>query len=262
MTHLTFSIADDVAEIVLDNPPQNRIDRVMTDELVHAIESIEAAGARAVILRSEGDNFSFGGDIVTWPDTELPRLRAEFESFMTAFNRLERMPIPVIAVVNGLCFGGGFELALRADLIFAGESAEFGHPEQTIGIVTLLGGIYRSAAAVGRNLAYEWALTSERVPAARMERHGLVNRVLPDDTVLNEARAFAARIAAGPTRAHAAHKALLRVWETQGVAAADTVMFDLAMPVFASEDAQRGIDSAVVAYRAGKPRPVMDFHNR
>ena len=69
---------------------------------------------------------------------------------MSVFNQFERLPLPVIAAVEGLCFGGGLELALRADVIFASASAAFGHPEQTLGIVTLLGGIYRVAERVGR----------------------------------------------------------------------------------------------------------------
>jgi enoyl-CoA hydratase/carnithine racemase len=68
---------------------------------------------------------------------------------MSVFNRFERMPLPVVAAVQGLCFGGGLELALRADVIFAASGATFGHPEQTLGIVTLLGGIYRVAERAG-----------------------------------------------------------------------------------------------------------------
>src|SRR6185312_2746448 len=96
-------------------------------------------------------NFSFGGDIMTWPDARVRELRARFGHYMSVFNRFEHLPVPVVAAVQGLCFGGGLELALRADVIFAGASATFGHPEQTLGIVTVLGGIYRVAERVGRS---------------------------------------------------------------------------------------------------------------
>ncbi len=135
---------------------------------------------------------------------------------MNAFNRFERMPIPVVAAVQGLCFGRGLEFALRADIVFAGESARFGHPEQTLGIATMLGGIYRGAARAGRFRAAEWAFTSEQVPAATMEQFGVVNRVVPDMKLLEEAHSFALKMARGPTRAHAAHKALLRTWAAGG----------------------------------------------
>ncbi|MEV5178006.1 enoyl-CoA hydratase/isomerase family protein, partial [Streptomyces flaveolus] len=178
------------------------------------------------------------------------------------FNQLERLPLPVIAAVRGLCFGGGLELALRADVIFAGESARFGHPEQTLGIVTLLGGIYRVAERAGRARASEWALTSEQVPATVMADAGVVNRVVPDDALLAEATAFARKAANGPTRAYAAHKALLRAWAVGGVAAADEAMFDIAMPLFATDDVKAGLASAVNAFKAGLPRPAVDFQGR
>ena len=262
MPHLTVSFDDNIATIVLGRPPQNRIDDQMVDELAAAVTAIERSGARAVLVRSEGENFSFGGDIMSWPGADVRELRGRFEHYMSVFNRFERLPMPVIAAVQGLCFGGGFELALRADMIFAGESASFGHPEQSLGIVTVLGGVYRAAERVGRTRASEWAMTSEKVPAATMERFGVVNRVVPDAELLAQARAFAQKVAQGPTRAYAAHKALLRAWAVGGVAAADDAMFDIAMPLFETDDVQRGLRSAVDALKAGKPRPVLDFKGR
>ncbi|MFJ9543818.1 enoyl-CoA hydratase/isomerase family protein [Streptomyces sp. NPDC101225] len=259
MSHIHVVIDDRVAEIVLDNPPQNRIGDQLSDDLLTAVEQAESSGARAILLRAEGSDFSFGGDIVPWPDLDVRRLRTLLERYMFTFNRFEQVPLPVVAAVNGLCFGGGFELALRSDVIFAGEGARFGHSEQTIGIVTLLGGIYRSAARAGRARAFEWALTSEQVPASTMAQAGIVNHVVPDDEVVGTAREFAHKLAAGPTRAHAAHKALLRVWETAGAKAADDAMFDIALPLFESKDVAIGLPSAVAALQAGLPRPAIDF---
>jgi len=128
--------------------------------------------------------------------------------------------------------------------------------------VTLLGGIYRVAERAGRARAMEWALTSERVPAATMERFGVINRVVADAELLAEAHAFAAKFVHGPTRAHAAHKALLRAWANGGVQAADDVMFNIAMPLFETEDAKDGLASAIKALKAGTPRPVLEFKGR
>ena len=262
MPHLTFTIEESVATLVLDRPPQNRIDDQMVDELAAAIAAIERSGARAVLVRSEGENFSFGGDIMNWPQASLSELRGRFEHYLSVFNRFERLPMPVVAAVQGLCFGGGLELALRADMIFAGESATFGHPEQSLGIVTVLGGVYRVAERARRSRAAEWAMTSERVPAATMERYGVVNRIVPDADLVKETRAFVQKVSQGPTRAYAAHKALLRAWAVGGVASADEAMFDIAMPLFETEDVQRGLKSAVDALKASKPRPVLDFKGR
>ena len=251
-----------VALITLQNPPQNRINEALAAELSVAIDKIEAGEARAVVLRATGPDFSFGGDIMNWPDMTVRQLRATFEQYMSVFNRFERLPLPVIAAVQGLCFGGGLELAIRADLIIAAENAIFGHPEQTLGVVTMVGGIYRVAERAGRSFASEWALTSERVPASIMMQRGVVNRVVPDADLDKTAREFAGRLASGPTRAYAAHKALLRIWAESGVAAADSAMFDIAMPLFETDDVRKGIPSAVNALKAGQPRPALDFQGR
>ncbi len=136
----------------------------------------------------------------------------------------------------------GLELAVRADVIFAGATARFCHPEQAvIGNVTLLGGVYRMAERVGRARAIEWALTSEQVPAQVLEQYGGVNKVV------EEATAFA-KLAKGPTRAHAAHKALLRVWAVDGIAAADEVLYDTAAPLLETEDSKGALAAAVKAF--------------
>ena len=262
MSHLTCAIDGDVATLVLSHPPQNRIDKQMSDDLAAAVQTIGRSDAAAVLIRSDGPDFCCGGDIRTWPDTDVHELRAIFEYHMAVFNSVEQLPLPVIAAVHGQCTGGGLELALRADVIFAAESARFGHSEATVGIVTMLGGIYRVAERAGRARAIEWALTAEHVPAAVMAEAGVVNHVVPDDLLLKEATAFAQKVASGPTRAHAAHKALLRAWAMGGVAAADQVMCDIAMPLFETTDTKTAIESAVAAFNAGKPRPVLKLSGR
>lgn len=262
MPHMHYSIEDSVAEFVIDSPPQNRIGDQFCEELVAALDQAHVDGARAIVVRSVGENFSYGGDITSWPKTNVAELRGKFEGYISAFNRLERISVPVVSAVRGLCSGGGFELALRTDIIFAGESARFAHSEQTIGIVTLLGGVYRVAARAGRARALEWAMTSEQVGAVRMAEVGVVNHVVPDDEVEARAREFAVRLAAGPTRAHAAHKALLRVWESLGALGTDDAMWDIAMPLFETEDVRKVLPAAVDAYVSGAPRPRFDFQGR
>ncbi|HEX7138162.1 MAG TPA: enoyl-CoA hydratase-related protein, partial [Vicinamibacterales bacterium] len=83
MSHLTLSFDDGLATIVINRPPQNRIDDQMVDELAAAVTEIERSDARAVLVRSEGENFSFGGDIMTWPDASIRELRARFGHYMS-----------------------------------------------------------------------------------------------------------------------------------------------------------------------------------
>src|SRR5205807_8863269 len=122
MPQLHYSIEDSVAEFVVDNPPQNRIGDQFCEELVAAINQAHVDGARAILLRSTGENFSYGGDITPWPDMDVAALRGKFEGYISAFNRLERISVPVVSAVRGRCSGGGFELALRPDIILAGGS--------------------------------------------------------------------------------------------------------------------------------------------
>jgi enoyl-CoA hydratase/carnithine racemase len=262
MTHISLKVEWPVSIITVHRPPQNRIDDDMVEQFATIIEKIESSESRAVLLRADGPDFSFGGDIMKWPDMSVRQLRATFDRYLSVFNRFERLPLPVVAAVQGLCFGGGLELAIRADMIIAGESARFGHPEQSLGIVTMLGGIYRVAERAGRNFATEWAMTSHQVPAATMMQHGVVNRVVPDASLEEASREAAQQAAKGPTLAYAAHKALLRIWAESGVAAADSAMLDIAMPLFISDDVRRGIPSAVNALTAGTPRPIVDFEGR
>ncbi|MDR7145045.1 enoyl-CoA hydratase/isomerase family protein [Rhizobium sp. BE258] len=259
MSHLRYDIDKGVARIVLQNPPQNRLSPQMLEEFSDAITIISDSNARALIIAADGPDFSFGGDIVPWVDLNERELRTLFEGYLNAFNKFERLSIPTIAAVRGLCFGGGLELAVRADVVFASEDARFGHPEQSLGIVTLLGGVYRVAEKAGRAKAMEWALTSEQVPAETMAHYGVVNRVVEAARLDAEVDAFARRIAGGPTKAHAAHKALLRIWANGGLAVADEAMFDIAMPLFKTADVLKALPTSVELFKAGKPRPTFDF---
>src|SRR5262249_38275164 len=105
----------------------------------------------------------------------------------------------------------------------------------------------------------EWALTSEQVPATVMERYGVVNRVVEDTALIEEATAFAKRLAQGPTRAHAAHKTLLPTWATGGIAAADAALIHIPTPLVETEDVKSALRLAIETLRAGKPRPVFAF---
>lgn len=259
MSHLSFDYDGRVAVITLHNPPQNRLSPLMLKELASSLEDIGRSQARAVVVQAEGSDFSFGGDIVPWPEMSQRELRTLFEGYLQVFNQFERLSVPTIVAAQGLCGGGGLELALRADVLFASDSARFCHPEQSIAIVTLLGGVYRMAERVGRAKAMEWALTSEQVPAEVMRHHGVVNRIVSLSNLRSETMSFAQQVASGPTRAHAAHKALLRIWATGGVAAADEAIMDIALPLFESDDTKLAIPASVDAFAAGQPRPKFEF---
>src|SRR5271156_3104786 len=115
-------------------------------------------------------------------DRRLPAatLRPKVEVYAKALDRLERLPIPTIAAVQGGCMGGGFELALSCDLIVAARSASFVFPEARLGILTLQGGVMQLAERIGRAKAIEVALLSEPIAAEQMAAWNVVNRFVDD----------------------------------------------------------------------------------
>lgn len=262
MNHLDLAIDGAVATITLTNPPQNRLGIQMLGELEAAVDTIANNGVRALLIRADGPDFSYGGDITPWAGMKTASLRALFQRYMAVCNRIESLPIPTVAAVRGTCFGGGFELVLRCDIIVAANSARFAHPEQSLGITTLLGGVYRVAERAGRSFAAELAFTSDPVDAETLHRRGVVNHLVAEDTLEREAATLIRRLANGPTRAHAAHKAMLRLWSLGGVQAADEAIFDIQMPLFDTEDAKRGLHSALDALSRGVKRQVLDFEGR
>src|SRR5258708_10759414 len=132
MAHLTQPIENRIAVCSVDTAAQTRLSPEMLDGLGDALAAIGNSDARALLLRAEGADFSFGGDIVPWPDMSARELRTLFERYMIAFNQFERLSIPTVAAVQGLCFGGGLELAVRSDVVIRPGTAPSGHPQPTL----------------------------------------------------------------------------------------------------------------------------------
>lgn len=264
MASFNFTLEDGgVATLLLSNPPQNRLNSATSADFLAGIEKIRADRTiRALVIRAEGDNFSYGGDISGWLDVDQAEIAANIGEGLQRFRQFETLPVPVIAAVQGLCLGGAFEMALRADIIVAAQGARFGHSEQTLGLITLMGGVQRVAERAGRARAIRWAMTAERVPAAEMLEAGVISEVVPDEQLLEAAYGWARRLAKGPTLAHAAHKQMLDAWSNGGAVAADNLIPGLAEQLWRTKDARRGIASAQDALRRGVERPVLDFEGR
>ncbi len=155
----------------------------------------------------------------------------------------------------------GLELVLACDLIWAASSARFGQVEATIGTTTLLGGIQRLAERAGPARAREIVYTADQYDAATFERWNIVNRVVPDDRLASEARAFAERLAGGATLAFAAGKKFVRAYLEGGIRKADTMVDELAPPLFDSADMRAGVQ-ALLQHGPGQFREKVVFHGR
>ena len=252
-----------VARLVISNPPQNRLDDTVLADLASAVADIRSRrDTRVVFLSAEGPDFSWGATINGWTDVDEAGIAEWLAGTVAMANELEGLPYPLVVAVQGNCLGGGFELALRCDIIVAAEGARFGHPEVSIGIFTLAGGVQRVAERVGRTRAIEWSFTGEQIEASRALDAGLINQVVADDELRSAAEAWVERLAGGPTRSYADHKTLLRAWSNEGVAAADDLMPSMAGKTMLTEDAQGSLVGAIEAVRDGKPRPKYAFKGR
>jgi len=152
-------------------------------ELFQAAEAMEQdESARVMILTGEGDKaFVAGADISYMVNLEPLKLR-EFSASLHALGfRMEALPIPIIACVNGFALGGGTEIALACDFIYASEDAKFGQPEINLGIIPGFGGTQRLPRRVGKGMAKELCMTGGLISAREAKEIGLVNKVFPAD---------------------------------------------------------------------------------
>ena len=202
--------ADGVQTITLNRPDKlNALNFALTEALVAALKAADADDSvRAVIVTGAGRGFCAGADtrefaVLTPDNQDLVERRAALTTELQGL--VKQMGKPVIAAVNGYAMGGGSGLAISCDLALAGESARFGYPEVKHGIVAaiVMAGLVEH---VGRKAAFELVATGRTVAAEEAVQLGLVNRVVADDTLLDEARTLAQALAAHPVNAMGATK--------------------------------------------------------
>ena len=235
-----------VAQIVLSNPPLNLFGDSSFDELTSALEEVEGSDARALVWRAEGEVFSGGVDVNAFKRVVEagPERASEFAGpLIDGVRRLEALEIPTLALVHGLCLTAGLEISLGCDLIWAGESARFGLVEAVVGLTPGAGGTQRMAERAGPGRAREFVMTGGLYDAATLASWGVVNRVVDDGDLLEKGMRFAARLAAGPTKAHAATKRIVRAQLEGGVAEADRLTPGEFAGLFATEDLQGAVES-------------------
>ena len=238
------SVDDGILLIVLDRPKANAID-VPTSRALHAAFARlqDDSQLRVAIITGAGERFfSAGWDLNGAVGGEAISADHGPGGFagLTEFFALAK---PVIAAVNGLAFGGGFELALAADLVVAAEHAAFALPEALRGMIPDSGGVLRLPRRLPRAIALELLLTGRRMGAAEAASRGLVNQVVESAQLLDAATALARRITAAAPLAIGAIKEVMRATEGQDIEAAYRTLRG-GLPVYRamleSEDAQEG----------------------
>ncbi|HEY0631054.1 MAG TPA: enoyl-CoA hydratase/isomerase family protein [Thermoleophilaceae bacterium] len=231
----------DVGIVTLADPPLNLFGYELTNELIAALEEAEGDMIRALVIRADGDVFTGGVDVQVFADKTPDQAQTFFSDLLTITHKIEDLELPVIASVQGLCLTAGFELALACDMIFAADVARFGLVEIVVGLTPAMGGTQRIAERAGSARARELVMSGGLYDAATLERWNVVNRVIAGGELREQTLAFAKKLAAGPTRANAATKRMVRAYQQHGVRGADDRVGDIAAPLFATEDLQNAV---------------------
>ncbi len=193
MSELRVEQRDDRVVVTLDRPEtRNAISRAMVDELHQVCAELESA-PRILILAGTPTVFASGADIAELRERRAADARAGINS--RVFDRIARLPMPVIAALDGWTLGGGAELAYAADIRIAGEGLKIGNPETGLGIMAAAGATWRLPAIVGPTLAAELLLTGRTLDAGEALAAGLVSRVVPSAELLAAAHELADHIA-------------------------------------------------------------------
>ena len=239
--HVHASRDGHVALCRIDRPEaRNALSPEVMEALAAAIEAYDAdPEARCIVIAGSEEVFASGADIGALSEREFHE--AVFHPAAAFWNRLAHCRTPLVAAVSGWALGGGCELALCCDLIVASETAVFGQPEITLGIIPGGGATQRLGRAVGKQRAMELVLTGRRFDAREAERLGIVNEVTGKDDWLERATELARRVASSPPiAARLAKQAVLAAEET-GMSAGleqERRLYELAM---ATEDRVEGM---------------------
>lgn len=190
----------DVLIITLNRPERlNAAPPKMFDEIGAVIDALD--GARAVLIHGEGRAFCSGADLAARGESSGGPYEALTQSYNPTMVKLSRLPVPIVTAVSGPAAGIGCSLALAADFCIAGENAYFLQAFVNIGLVPDGGASWMLARLIGKARATEMMLLGERVHGPKAADWGLIYKSVADDAVLDEAKALAARLAAGPTLA-------------------------------------------------------------
>jgi len=234
-----------VGLITLNRPQaMNALNNPLMRELMDALEAFDKDDAiGAMVVTGNEKAFAAGADIKEMADKTIEQMMDR--DHVAVFGRIRTIRKPVIAAVSGWALGGGCEIALSCDMIVASDSAKFGQPEITIGVIPGAGGTQRLIRAVGKAIAMEMILNNRTLSAQEALQYGLVNRVVSISEFLNEALKLAEEIASrAPLAVRAAKRMINQSYErflADGLAEEKQVFYNL----FGTEDQKEGMKAFV-----------------
>jgi enoyl-CoA hydratase len=244
LTNILWRVEEHVAIATLHRPKAlNALDRATIRELGLLLDAIEEdRSLRALVLTGAGEKaFVAGADIAEMSSLSPLEARRFAEQGERTFARLEALSTPTIAAVNGFALGGGCELAMACDLVYASERARFGQPEVNLGLIPAFGGTQRLARRVGPARALEIILTGEMIDAAKAREIGLALEVLPADELLPHALQVARKIASRAPAAVALAKRTLHAGLAVDTVTAGELERQAFALLFGTEDTREGL---------------------
>jgi enoyl-CoA hydratase/carnithine racemase len=243
---VNLEVAEGVGTLRLDRPPMNALDTATQDRLRELAEEASVRDdVRAVVIYGGEKVFAAGADIKEMQAMDHAAMVVRSKALPDSFTAVARIPKPVVAAVTGYALGGGCELALCADIRIAGEGAKLGQPEILLGLIPGAGGTQRLSRLVGPAKAKDMIFTGRQVKAPEALAMGLVDRVVPDGEVYEQASAWAAQLAAGPAIALRAAKESVDVGLEADIDTGLAVERNWFAGLFATEDRTTGMRSFV-----------------
>ena len=243
--NVLFEMAGNVAVITLNRPDKlNSFTRAMHAELRTAIDKAQGAGCRAMILTGAGRGFCAGQDLAEFDMTKpIPVAELIDENFNPLVKRIQALPFPVIAAVNGIAAGAGANVALACDIVLAARSATFIQAFVKIGLVPDSGGTFFLPRIVGTARAMALSMLGEKLPAEKAEQWGLIWKCCDDAALMDEARALAGHLAVQPTLALAAIRKAIHAAATNDLARQLDLERDLQADMVATADHKEGVQA-------------------
>jgi enoyl-CoA hydratase len=250
---ILFEVDDGIATVTFNRPKVlNALKMGTLTEVGEAIQTIEDdEEVRALILTGAGDRaFVAGADIKELQTLNPISAKCFAVKGQEVLFALENLSIPVIACVNGFALGGGCEIAQACDFIYAAETAQLGQPEINLGIIPGFGGTQRLLRLVGRAMAKELCLTGAMISAQEAKEIGLVNKVFPPDTLMEETRKAASLVASKGRVATRAVKHVIDQGMNMDLRNACAIEMEAFALCFASNDAAEGFSAFVEKRKA------------
>ncbi|HWO78341.1 MAG TPA: enoyl-CoA hydratase-related protein [Bacillus sp. (in: firmicutes)] len=196
--YIEVSVKDGIGHVCLNRPKVlNALNRAMIREIVAVFDEFDQRDdVKVIVLTGKGRAFAAGADIDEMADDDA--IRMELLNQFKDWDRMNMIKKPIIGAVQGFALGGGFELALSCDLLFAAEDAKFGFPEINIGVMPGAGGTQRLTRLMGKTKALEWLWSGEMMSGKEALHYGVVNRLIAPELLWEETFQFARKVASKP----------------------------------------------------------------